>query len=129
MSKIILDNNIFDTLLAITSEEQAQGLMNKSWPPPIMTFLYKNSDIRSFWMYKTPSPLDIVFCNNNKIIHIAQGEPNSTKLIYSLYPCSLVVELPQNTCNSQNIKIGSNVRLLLSKSDAARLVTTPTYTI
>ena len=127
MSKILLNKKSFDTLLVVTEEEQSQGLMNKPWPPPIMTFIYKSSKMRSFWMYRTPSPLDIVFCNDNKIVHIAEGVPNSTQLIYSMFPSSLVVELPKGTCFEYQIDVGSEAKLLLSRQDAARLLTTSSY--
>ena len=36
---IYISDNVFQTLLAISSEEQSLGLMFQKWPPPIMSFV------------------------------------------------------------------------------------------
>lgn len=102
------------TLIALTEEEQETGLMGKKWPPPVMSFVYKNSGLRKFWMKNTPSPLDIVFCHKNKIISICYGEPNSTKLVGPEDNCDLVIEFPYGTCHNNGFKVGDYVNLNIS---------------
>jgi uncharacterized protein len=109
------------TLLAMTADEQERGLMYQKWPPPIMSFVYASPRINKFWMHKTPSPLDIVFCLNNKIISICSGEPYSTKIIGDDRLSDLVVEFPAGTCNAYNIKIGDPIELECSENSLMKL--------
>lgn len=113
---IHIDNNIFPTLLAISEDEQTQGLMFESWPPPIMSFVYAEPKINMFWMKNTPSPLDIVFCYNGKISKICKGEPHSTSLIGDYNFSDLVVEFPYGTVASSAIKLGHNVGFIKPSS-------------
>lgn len=109
--EIILGGHKFSTLVAITEDEHIKGLMHKAWPPPVMIFPYETAEVRKFWMKNTPSPLDIIFCNDNKIISINNGEPLSTKLIGPNEPSDLVVEVPLGTVNKLGIKIGDPVKI------------------
>lgn len=116
MDYIKIGNLVFPTLVAMTAREQEQGLMNKVWPPPVMSFVYAKSSVNKFWMKNTPSPLDIVFCNNNKIISICKGNPNSLSVIGGDYLSDLVIEFPAETCETYNIDINSSVELQFSKT-------------
>ena len=109
---IYINNNIFPTLLAISSDEQSQGLMHQEWPPPIMSFVYDSPKVNRFWMARTPSPLDIIFCHNGKVSEICYGEPNSTRMIGGDLFSDLVVELPYGTAATSNIKIGHSAGLV-----------------
>ncbi len=108
---IYIHNNIFPTLLAISAEEQAQGLMHQEWPPPVMSFVYESPGVNRFWMKNTPSPLDIVFCHNGKVSEICYGEPHSTKAVGTQLS-DLVIELPHGTVDSVGIKVGHPVGLV-----------------
>lgn len=101
----------FPALFAITPEEHEEGLMWKPWPPPIMCFIFKDLDIRKFWMKNTISPLDIVFCRNNIIISIHHGEPLSEEHIGPDEDIDLVVELPFGHCKKFNFSKGDKVEL------------------
>ena len=105
---IYIDDNIFESLLAISTNEQEKGLMGVEWPPPIMSFLYKEPKINKFWMHNTPSPLDIVFCNNGKINQICKGIPFSTEIIGDNTFSDIVIELPYGTCQKLGIKVNSS---------------------
>lgn len=109
---IYIGNNIFSTLLAISSDEQSKGLMFQAWPPPVMSFIYKSAQVNKFWMKSTPSKLDIVFCNNGKVSEICYGEPYSTKMIGGDSPSDLVIEFPYGTISFSNIKVGDLVGLV-----------------
>lgn len=106
-----IGDNVFNTLLAISSDEQSKGLMYESWPPPVMSFVYAFPKITYFWMKNTPSPLDIVFCCDNKIQKICKGEPLSTSLLGHDEPSDLIVELPFGTINSLDVKEGYSIEL------------------
>lgn len=110
--KIVIQDNILDTLFAVTEEEQSSGLQYKEWPPPIMTFVYSEPRINKFWMHKTPSPLDIIFCYKGKVSAIYKGEPLSTKIIGNDELSDLVIEMPFETIKLLNIKIGDIVKII-----------------
>lgn len=118
--KIIIGNNTFETLVAVSEEEHIKGLMGKSWPPPIMIFPYKNAEPRKFWMHKTISPLDIIFCRSNRVIGIFEGKPMSTALFGPDEPSDLVVELPLGTAEKCGIRIGDNINIKYSIQTIAK---------
>ena len=112
----------FPTLVAVTEVEQAQGLMYKPWPPPVMVFPYRKADYRKFWMKNTPSPLDIIFAKDGKIIAIYKGEPNTTKCVGPDEMSDLVVELPYGIVNKLNILIGDDVKVSYSVGTALKIM-------
>lgn len=116
---IYIHNNVFPTLLAISADEQAQGLMGQEWPPPIMSFVYPEPKYNAFWMKNTPSPLDIVFCHNGEVVQICKGEPHSTAIIGGRNLSDLIIEFPYGTVDSSNIKLKHKVGLV--KPTAAEL--------
>lgn|SRR5574337_94422 len=113
---IYIHNNILPTLLAISADEQAKGLMYQEWPPPVMSFVYDSPRVNRFWMKNTPSPLDIVFCHDGKISEICAGEPNTTYVVGSQLS-DLVIELPRGSVDSMGIKVGQPVGLVKPTKD------------
>ena len=111
---IYIGNHCFTTLIAVSETEKAVGLMGQAWPPPIMCFPFKTASFRKFWMKNTPSPLDILFVYNNKIISIMKGEPYSTASIGPEAVSNLVIELPFGTAQELNINVGDEVKLCYS---------------
>jgi len=110
----------YPTLVAITAEEHEHGLMGREWPPPIMIFPYKAAAVRKFWMKNTPAPLDIIFCRGNKIVDICYGEPMSTRMVGPNSPTDLVIEMPHGSVQEHAIRIGDDVRAVLSPRTVAR---------
>lgn len=102
----------FQTLLAISEEEQAQGLMHVPAPAPIMSFVYAKPRVNMFWMKNTPAPLDIVFALNGNVVAIHEGEPYSTKMIGDYQPTDLVVELPQGACDKIGLRVGDCITIV-----------------
>jgi len=102
----------FETLIAISEEEQAAGLMYVPPPAPVMSFVYGEPKINIFWMKNTPAPLDIVFALNGSIIAIHEGEPLSTKMIGGYTPSDLVVEFPRGSCEKLGIQIGDPISIV-----------------
>lgn len=109
---VFIHNNVFPTLLAISMEEQARGLMGQQWPPPVMSFIYADARINKFWMHNTPSPLDILFCHSGKVSQIHSGEPFSTAMIGDDKFSDLIIELPLGTVEHAGIKIGHSVGII-----------------
>lgn len=110
--KVVFGNRQIPTLIALTEEEQARGLMFKKWPPPIMSFPYDEAKIRKFWMKNTISPLDIVFCRASKVVSIIEGKELSLNFVGPDEPSDLVVELPRGTAADLGIAVGTEVRLI-----------------
>lgn len=106
---IYVANNLFETLLAISNEEQERGLMHIKPPVPVMTFVYDRPKINKFWMANTPSSLDILFCHNGKVTQICKGEPYSTSTIGDNKFSDMVIELPYGTVLDSKIKLGHEV--------------------
>lgn len=112
--RVIIKNIELPTELAISAEEQEYGLMEKKWPPPIMSFVYSSPQNARFWMHRTPSPLSIIFSLNGTITNICKGEPYSTKLIGQENELSdLVVEVPYGMCEKLGINIGNSIKLIM----------------
>lgn len=124
---IYIYNTIFPTLLAISSEEQSQGLMHQEWPPPVMAFIYEHPQINRFWMKNTPSPLDILFCHKGKVSEICYGEPHSTTAIGSNLLSDLVIELPHGTAKSNQIKVGHEAGLVRPTSEELHKIIAKKY--
>lgn len=119
---IIVGSHKFETLVAVTPEEQQRGLMFQEWPPPVMCFPTKRAGYPSFWMKNTPSPLDILFAHRGKIVAIAFGKPNSTELIEPKKLTDLVIELPHGTVKSLGIEVGDSVKAVFSTSTTSKLL-------
>ena len=107
-----IDGKVFPTKIAITPEEQIKGLMYEEWPPPNMAFIYSHAQVNRFWMKNCPSPLDIIFCFDSKIVSIKKGEPYSTSIIGDYVFTDLVVEMPYGTCDKFNITTKSAIKLV-----------------
>ena len=124
---IYVHNQIFPTLLAISEDEQAQGLMGREWPPPVMSFIYTEPKFNRFWMKNTPSPLDIVFCHAGKITQICHGEPYSTAMIGDYRLSDLVIEFPQGTVAAAGIKLNHDVGLVKPTSEELKHILAEKY--
>jgi len=124
---IYLHNSVFPTLLAISYEEQAQGLMWQEWPPPVMSFIYTQPKYNKFWMKNTPSPLDIVFCCHGEVTQICKGEPFSTEIIGDDKVSDLIVELPYGTVFASGVKLGHKVGLVKPTASELRKIIAEKY--
>ena len=79
-------------------------------------------------MHQTPSPLDILFCHNNRIKQICKGEPYSTSIIGGDYLSNLVIELPFGTVKNSGIKLGANVGVVQpSEEELKKIIASKTY--
>lgn len=124
---IYIHNNIFPTLLAISVEEQAKGLMYVDPPIPNMAFVYGSPQVNKFWMANTKAPLDILFCHAGEVVQICKGEPYSTSVIGDDRLTDLVVELPFGTAFASGIKLGHKVGLVKPSMDELRKIIASKY--
>src|SRR6202041_3674924 len=119
---IYIATNVFSSLLAISEEEQSRGLMGQAWPPPIMSFVYAKPRVNKFWMYGTPSPLEILFCHAGELVQICHGEPHSTAMLGDDRFTDLIIELPLGTVESSGIKLGHKVGLVKPTVDELKKI-------
>jgi len=114
---ICISEKVFSTLLAVSPKEQEAGLMYQPWPPPVMSFVYSKPKVNNFWMHNTPSPLDIIFCKEGKIVDIRKGEPYSTSLIGVNDVTDLIVEFPHGTAKKFGFKPNDTIILIDSDDE------------
>ena len=124
---ISVGHNVFETLLAISAQEQERGLMYIEPPTPNMAFIYERPGINKFWMANTKAPLDIVFCYAGKVTQICIGEPFSTAMIGDNKFSDLVVEFPFGTVARSGIKIGHSIDLLKPTADELKQIIAEKY--
>ncbi len=99
--------------IAITEEEKAKGLMNRSHLAPNrgMVFIFRPAKQVTFWMKDTLISLDMIFINKGKIVNIVKNaEPNQTQIVYpSVFDTSEVVEVNGGFSDKYMIEIGNEV--------------------
>lgn len=87
----------FKIELAITSQQQIHGLMNRTEMPKNagMLFVFPDEAERSFWMKDTLIPLDMLFIQKDGTIHHIHENavPNDLTSIPSNGPVTAVLEL------------------------------------
>ena len=124
---IYIANVVSPALLAISEAEQQQGLMGQEWPPPVMAFFYPEPKINKFWMHRTQSPLDIVFCHQGKVSQIHAGKPFSTEIIGDNKFSDLIIELPYGTVDQDKIKIGHSAGIVKPSPEELRKIIAQKY--
>jgi uncharacterized membrane protein (UPF0127 family) len=112
---IISKYRISDVLIAESEFEQMMGLMHREAPLPPMCFIYRNASINKFWMKNTKQALAIIYSHDNRIVQICKGEPYSTSLIGQDILSDLIVEIPWDTFESSQIKIGDHIKLITER--------------
>ncbi len=59
-----------------------------------LLFIFPDTTVRSFWMYRTTLPLAIIFIADDlRVVAVKKGEPNSTLSIPSERPVRYVLEV------------------------------------
>lgn len=110
----------FDIYLAVTRDQQTQGLMHVRDLPERtgMLFVYDRPGIRSMWMKNTYIPLDLLFIDASgqvsSIIHNAT--PLTLASRSSTAPVQYVLEL--NGGSAIRFNLGSDSRIIWGGEDA-----------
>ncbi len=99
--------------MAITPEQQQQGLMHRTQLPDDrgMLFVFAQEQPAAMWMKNTKLALDMLFIDKHgRIVHVAPDNvPESTRRIVSPKPALAVLELPAGTAARLGIRIGDQV--------------------
>lgn len=115
--------------LAFTPQEQAQGLMYRTYMDEDhgMLFVYRKSEFLAFWMKNTRLPLSIAFIKTDGTIDVIRDmEPfNTTDRYRSKYRCQFALEMNRGWFSRHGIRPGdpvempSEVKKYLAGGDAA----------
>lgn len=103
----------FDVELAINRDQQQKGLMYVTDMPlgSGMLFLFRTSELRTFWMKNTFIPLDMIFIEGDgKIQHIhSMAKPQDLAKITSPRPAKAVLEINGGVADKLGIEPGDVV--------------------
>lgn len=87
----------FEAELAVTPQQQAQGLMFRTSirRRTGMLFINDRDDMHHFWMKNTYIPLDLIFINGRyQVVHVHRGaRPRDETQISSRYPVRYIFEI------------------------------------
>ena len=104
----------FTVELALTPEEQAQGLMYRTElaPDAGMLFIFPEARRASFWMRNTLIPLDMLFIRQNgRVANIIENaEPETLTSRRSTGRVKAVLEIPGGRAAELGIKAGDLVK-------------------
>jgi uncharacterized membrane protein (UPF0127 family) len=111
-----INKTIIKAELAKNYLAQMKGLSGRQNLPENqgMFFLYQESAQRSFWMKNMLIPLDFIWINNKKVVHITknvklpQGN-QSPQSISSKYEVDAVLEVGAGFCDKYEVKINDLV--------------------
>lgn len=107
----------FKVELALTPQQQAHGLMNRTEMAQDagMLFFFGDEQIRSFWMKNTLIPLDMVFIRRDgSVVNIHDSAtPNDLTSVSSTAPAAAVLELNGGVAKKLGITQGAKVHHLL----------------
>lgn len=100
--------------LAQTDEQRQKGYMERKNIPEEtgMLFIFEKSQILSFWMKNTPTPLSIAYIDSNgKIRDIFDMKPYDLSSTMSSVSVKYALEVPQGWFKKNNIQIGDKIDL------------------
>ena len=104
---------VFDVYLALTFEQQRQGLMHVRSMPEMtgMLFIYGRPSIRSIWMKNTYIPLDIIFVRPDSTVSSIdrRATPLTENSRSSVEPVKYIIELNGGVAEKYNIGTGSRI--------------------
>jgi uncharacterized membrane protein (UPF0127 family) len=99
--------------VARTPQQQSWGLMGRPPLAPLrgMWFPYDRPQVLKFWMHRTPSPLDMLFIRDSRVIAIEADATPCPRLPCRSYgpdePADGVVELAAGEANRLGLRVGS----------------------
>lgn len=106
-------SHVFSVELALTPQQQAQGLMNRTSMDEKagMLFLFAVEDEKGFWMKNTLIPLDMIFIREDGTISKIHdsAQPHDLTSVKSDGPVLAVLELNGGTAKKLGILAGDTV--------------------
>ncbi|RKX86734.1 MAG: DUF192 domain-containing protein [Spirochaetes bacterium] len=111
---ITVGKDVYHIEIAVTREEQTEGLMHRKElkPDTGMIFVYKEDRKLSFWMKNTLVPLSIAFiAKDGTIKEIHHMKPESLTPVKSTHSVRYALELPQGSYEKSETGIGDIIVL------------------
>lgn len=118
-TKIQINNIVISAEIADEAPEQSKGLSDRESIASNsgMLFVYKNPEIRRFWMKGMKFPIDIIWINESRVVDILLDakppEPNTPDSNLTIYqpnePVDKVLEVNSGFVNVHGITIGDNI--------------------
>ncbi len=115
IKSVVIGGQTISVELAITKEEQVQGLANREAIPENhgMLFVYPNYQMSGFWMKGMQFPLDIIWIKDERIVGWVSAQPVSAseelEIYYPPEPVDKVLELNFSLVEKNNWQIGEKV--------------------
>ena len=118
VQEAFIGGELFQLEVARTSQERAQGLMNRESldPDTAMLFVFDDEAHRSFWMKNTLIPLDILFLDSSGVVVDVQtmttqvGVTDSELTRYpSAAPARYAIEMNAGLANELGVERGAQV--------------------
>jgi uncharacterized membrane protein (UPF0127 family) len=109
---------VYRVELARTPEETSQGLMFRESLAPRagMLFLFKDADVRPFWMKNTMIPLDIIWLDTDgRVVYISADTPPCKADPCPNYdpkaPAVNVLEIAGGMAKAEKVEVGSRIQI------------------
>jgi uncharacterized protein len=115
---VVIGNDTVLAEVADTPEARERGLMFRTELEDGhgMLFVFRDEDIRAFWMRNTYLPLDIAYLDRTqRIVDIQAMEPHVEELYESTRPAMFALEVPQGWFEGQGIGVGDQVRIIFGR--------------
>ena len=112
--QVTLGEETFTLMLANDDAERQKGLMFRKdlGKNEGMIFVFPDAQMRGFWMRNTPTPLDIIYLDEEaKVVNIEQMAAYDERSTYSAGPAKYAIELPLNTTKRLGLRTGQQVEL------------------
>jgi uncharacterized membrane protein (UPF0127 family) len=116
-NRVCFQQNCFTVELALTPEQQVQGLMNRQTlgNDSGMLFVFPQEGIYPFWMKDTLIPLDMIWMDSNgTVVFIGKDEQPCGMVCPSINPgvqAKYVLEVNAGTVDRIGLTIGSRMTL------------------
>lgn len=118
-SFVKINGHIIKVEIADDFEEQKQGLSDREslCEDCGMLFVFPRKQVRSFWMKNMNFPIDIIWIQDKKIVHISENlspEGEAPEETYSsILPVNYVLEVNAGITDNYGIKMGDKINLNL----------------
>ena len=111
--EVLVGHKMLRLEVAHTTEQRRVGLMFRRdlGPDDGMIFCFPTTEVQSFWMRNTPTPLSIAYVGpDGTIVHIADMRPFDDSSVSSKQPAAFAIEMHKGWFKRNGIIVGIRVR-------------------
>lgn len=107
---LVVNGQQYTFPVAITSDQQRQGLSHRKDAGAGMMFIWESPTIPAVWMKNTQMPLSAAFIDaDGKVVSITDMQPETLNYHYPPSPVVALLETPQGALASMGLTVGSEV--------------------